>query len=330
MKTGGAARYFFCVKNTEEVKEAILFAKEKSLPIFIFGGGSNVIVSDEVFSGVTIKMEIRGIEFKEIGNKTRVIAGAGVEWDRLVERTVNCNLYGLENLSLIPGTVGATPVQNIGAYGVEVKDIIEWVEVMNIETMEIERIINKECLFEYRDSFFKSEEGKKLIILSVAFGLEKDRELKTDYKDIVEYFSRKNIAPTLKTLRKAIIEIRMNKLPDMKKIGTAGSFFKNPVVSEKKVQKLLNIYPDLKYFSVDDGTFKLSSAWLLDKVGDWNGKCIGDACVYEKQALVLINRGNSTAKEILSLAIEMQNDIKEKTGIELEFEINIIKNNFDA
>jgi len=330
MKTGGVARYFFCVKNIEEVKEAVLFAKEKKLPISILGGGSNVIVSDEGFSGVLIKMEIGGIEFKEIDNKTRVIAGAGVEWDSLVGVVVNKNLYGLENLSLIPGTVGATPVQNIGAYGVEVKDVIEWIEVMNIETMEVERILNKECLFEYRDSFFKSAEGKKLIILSVAFELGKDRKLKTDYKDIAEYLSRKNIAPTLKTLREAIIEIRMSKLPDMKKMGTAGSFFKNPIISEKKVQKLLKIYPDIKYFSMDDGTFKLSSAWLLDKVGDWNGKCIGDACVYEKQALVLINRGNSTTKEILSLAIEMQNNIKEKTGVDLKFEVNIIKNNFGA
>ena len=158
MKTGGNARYFFTVKSVEDLKEAVSFAKEKNAPIFILGGGSNVLVSDEGFKGVVVKMEIVGINFISTNENTvRVTAGAGVEWDSLVREAVNKNLYGLENLSLIPGTVGAAPVQNIGAYGVEVKDVIEWVEVLNTSTMEIERITNTQCSFGYRDSFFKSE-----------------------------------------------------------------------------------------------------------------------------------------------------------------------------
>lgn len=331
MRTGGSARYFFCVKSVDEVEEAVLFAKEKGISFFVLGGGSNIIVSDEGFSGVVIKMEIKGLEFVENSKEEmRVISGAGVEWDFLVEKTVDRNLYGLENLSLIPGTVGASPVQNIGAYGVEVKDTIAWVEVLDTETMKIKKIMNKECLFGYRDSFFKFAKGKKCIILKVAFDLKKNGEFKIDYKDITEYFldlseeEGGDIEPSLKMLREAIIEIRTNKLPNIKQIGTAGSFFKNPIVSEVKVQELLKTYPNLKYHFVSDNTFKLSAGWLFDKVGGWKGVRRDGVRVYEKQALVLVGCNGTTTKKILSLAIEMQNNIKEETGIDLEFEVNII------
>ncbi len=327
MKTGGNARYFFIVKNIKELKEAIFFAKQKKKNFFILGGGSNVIISDLGFAGVVIKMEISGISFKKVNReKEKVTAGAGVVWDKLVEETVNKNLYGLENLSLIPGSVGASPVQNIGAYGVEVENVIECVEILNTETMKVSIMTNKECLFDYRESFFKSKKGKKFVILNVTFNLQKNGKLKAGYKDIENYFKKNNIKPTLNILRDAIIEIRTNKLPNIKKVGTAGSFFKNPIISNTKKEKLLKKYPNIKYFSVDGKAVKLSTAWLIDNIGNWKGVCIGDACVYENQALVIINKGESNTKEIISLANKIKNNIKEKTGIELEFEINTVGN----
>ncbi len=328
MKTGGDARYFFCVRNTEEVKKAMLFAKARSVPIFILGGGSNVIISDDGFSGVVIKMEIGGIKFKEISNnKIRITAGAGVGWDEFVKETVDMKLYGIENLSSIPGTVGASPVQNIGAYGMEVKDVISWVEVLNTSTMTIMKIMNKECLFGYRDSLFKKA-GKKFIILNVVFDLEKIGKLKTEYVDIQRYFLelsvKKKITPTLNTLRSAIIEIRESKLPNIKDVGTVGSFFKNPVIIGLKFKELLKTYPDIKYFFIDGDFVKLSAAWLLDNIGNWNSVCKGDVCVCKNHSLILINKGDATTREILNFAKEMQNDIKTKTGVVLEFEVNII------
>jgi len=325
MKTGGSARYFFIVKDVETLKKAVIFAKEKYLPFFILGGGSNILISDMGFDGVVIKIEISGIDFKKINEKKeRVIAGAGVEWDYLVEKTVSKNLYGLENLSLIPGTVGASPVQNIGAYGVEVGNVVEWVEVLNTKTMEINKMTNGECLFNYRDSFFKSKKGKKFVILNVVFKLKRKGEFNTHYKDIEEYFVKRNITPSLKTLRTAIIEIRKSKLPDTRKVGTVGSFFKNPIVSKKDVGEVRKKYPNISEYTYVGGFVKLSAAWLIDNIGGWKGACVGDACVYENQALVIINKGRASTKEIIFLANKIKNNIKEKTGVELEFEVNII------
>jgi len=303
MKTGGNARYFFSVRNIEDVKEAVSFAKEKNLPIFILGGGSNVIISDEGFNGVVIKMEIKNIKFiDDSGSMPVAIAGAGIEWDEFVEKTVNRSLYGLENLSLIPGTVGAAPVQNIGAYGVEVGDAISYVEVFNIETMSVEKIANKECLFGYRDSLFKTKEGKKFIILNVAFVFKKDGELNMKYKDIEDYFKINKTKPTIKSLRNVIVKIRTSKLPDINKIGTAGSFFKNPIVSKNKIEEVVKKYPSIKYFPDKKGFFKVSAAWLLDNVSECKGVCVGGACVYEHHALILINKGDANTKQIIFLA----------------------------
>ncbi len=331
MRTGGNARYFFCVRSIEEVKEAVLFAKENGFPIFILGGGSNVIIPDDEFGGVVIKIEIGGIKFEEIScNEIRVIVGAGVVWDEFVEKVVGMNLYGIENLSSIPGTVGASPVQNIGAYGVEVKDVIKFVEILNIDTMITTKLTNEECLFGYRNSIFKSPIGKKLVILNVVFDLKKIDKLKTEYLDIKKYFSNisicsaEKITLTLSSLRKAIIEIRVNKLPDIKKVGTAGSFFKNPIVTVEKLNYILEKYPDIKYFVITDNSFKLSAAWILDNIGKWKGVCREDVCVYKNHSLVLVNNGVSSSKQILFFAREIINDIEEKTGIILEFEVNII------
>ena len=189
MRVGGSARYFFNVSTVEELCEALSFAKDKKLSFFVLGLGSNVIVPDEGYIGVVIKIEIVGIEYEECGEKKRVISGAGERLDFLVSETVKKGLYGLENLSLIPGTVGATPIQNTGSYGVEVKNVIEWVEVVNINTFKIKKFSNKECNFEYRESFFKTQKGKKYIVVRVSFLLNTNGVLNTDYCDVTKYIS---------------------------------------------------------------------------------------------------------------------------------------------
>lgn len=325
MKTGGSARYFFCAKSIDEVREAAAFANERAVPLFVLGGGSNVIISDDGWNGVVLRMEIPGIAFEDVDADTvRVVAGAGVQWDALVRATVGKSLYGIENLSGIPGTVGAAPVQNIGAYGVEAGESIAWVEVFDMEKDENCRMGKDECLFGYRESFFKTPQGRKMIITRVAFDLKKNGALKTDYKDIGEYFSRTQKEATLSSLREAIIEIRASKLPDHGNMGTAGSFFKNPVISESEALQLKRSYPDVVVFPANNGLAKVSAAWLLDHIGQWRGVCRGDACVYERHALVLVNKGNATTGEILALADEMAQMVKTKTGIVLEREVQIV------
>lgn len=330
MKTGGNARYFFCVRNVEELKEAVLFAKENQLRIFVLGSGSNTIVSDSGFDGVVIKMEIAEFQFDEhCENTIRAIAGAGIIWDEFVEKSVESNLYGVENLSCIPGTVGAAPVQNIGAYGVEVSNVIVWVDAFNIKTFKVKRFKKEECLFEYRDSFFKTKEGKEFIITHVAFDLKKSSELNIVYDGIENWFAKKNIKPSLKMLRQAVIEIRKSKLPDVVKTGNAGSFFKNPTVDIIRAKELEKKYVGLKYFPIskssNDKKVKVSAGWLLDNVCNSKGLSAGCASVHDNHALVLINNGGSSTNDILTLAEKISDEIESKTGIILEREVNLLE-----
>ncbi len=320
-KIGGEAGYFVRVSSVLELKEAIDFAKKERLPYFILGGGSNVLVSDEGFSGLVIKMEMGGIKFS--GNE--VVAGAGVNWDELVAKTVEEGLFGLENLSLIPGTVGASAVQNIGAYGVEAKDKIAWVEAIDFETGELVFLTKEQCNFGYRTSLFKRPEGKKHIITRVAFSLSKNGILNTDYKDVSEYILKNNIKNiTQKELREAIIYIRKNKLPDLNKLGTAGSFFKNPVISEELFLDLSQRFSGLSGKKTGDGMVKVPLAWIFDNICGFKGVRAGAVGVYENQALVLVNYGGAGSQDILALAEEMADSVKEKTGIDIEREVEII------
>ena len=325
MRVGGSARYFFDVSTVGELCEALSFAKDKKLPFFILGKGSNVIVLDEGYNGVVIKIGIVGIEYKECGKKKRVIVGAGERLDLLIEETVKRGLYGLENLSFIPGTVGATPVQNTGSYGVEVKDVIEWVEAINTDTLKIKKFSNKECDFGYRESFFKTQKGKKYIVVRVSFILNTNGVLNTEYRDVTEYISNHNIKEvTLPVLRQIIIAIRIKKFSGGR-CGTAGSFFKNPTVSKEKLNKLLKIYPDLKYFPVDTNEVKIPAAWLLDHVGGWKGFREGDVGTWTNQPLFIVNYGRGSAREIRALSERIIEDIKEKTGIVLEREVQYLE-----
>ena len=340
LKVGGFARYFFEAESEEEIKEAVKYAASKKLPIFVLGGGSNVLVSDDGFSGVVIQIMTRGVLYDEKGGAR---AASGVSWDTFVADTVSRGLWGLENLSGIPGTVGAAPIQNIGAYGAEAKDTIESVRALDMRTGK-ERIFgNAECRFGYRDSFFKSLEGKNFIVLEVTFKLSKEPKPNISYKDLKEYFKtekkeddfrarslseahkRENYALFSKSLsatniRSAVIEIRSKKFPDLSKVGTAGSFFKNPVISQEHFDKLKKKYPELPFFAAKNGV-KVPLAYILDKICGLKGFKKGNVELFQNQPLVLVNTGSATAKEIRDFSAEIKKAVKEKTDIDIEEEV---------
>ena len=324
---GGKARYFSRAGSVAELEEAVVFAKKEKVPIFILGGGSNVLISDEGFAGLVIKMDILGIEFvpKKSG-VVEVVAGAGEEWDYLVGLAVEKGLHGIENLSHIPGSVGAAPVQNIGAYGVEVKGTISFVEVFDIESGETRVLKNKGCQFSYRDSIFKGEKGKQLIVTKDGFELKSNGKVNISYRDLEAYFSKKKVdAPTLAEVRQAVVEIRCAKLPDWRVIGTAGSFFKNPIVTKRSFVALRKLYPELLSYPWSKGAVKLSLAWILDNVCNAKGFHVGKATVYKNQALVLVNEGGASAEEVKELASKLQALVKEKTGIMIEPEVQWVE-----
>jgi UDP-N-acetylmuramate dehydrogenase len=327
-RTGGPADFFVIVSSVEELKKAVSYAKRKSIPIFILGGGSNILIRDHGFKGLVIKVEIKGIEEQEKSDThVEVVAGAGENWDEFVAHTVSRNLYGLENLSLIPGSVGAAPVQNIGAYGTEAMNLISWVEVFDIEKGKVRRLINEECGFTYRDSMFKKPHGKKYIITRVAFILSKSHAFNTSYKDVQEHIEKNNLKHedlSLNKLRDIVIGIRKRKLPDIKEYGTAGSFFKNPIIPKTKYEQLLLLYKDMPHFVVDKNNVKIPAAWMLDKLCGFKGHREDNVGIYENQALVLVNFGDATSEQILKLAEKMTECVKEKTGIVLEPEVQII------
>lgn len=325
MKTGGAARLFSRAKNLEEIQESIQFAEKEHLPWYVLGGGSNILAGSLGFAGLIIRNELDGISFAKDGDTVLVSAGAGVVWDTLVVETMKRGLYGLENLSLIPGTVGAAPMQNIGAYGAEVKDTIETVETFDTKTKQIRIFSNAECQFSYRDSFFKKEGGKRYIVTKVTFRLNPQGSVSIRYKDLENYFAaHRDIEPTLESVRQAVIEIRTNKLPSLIEYGTAGSFFKNPIVESKIAAKLKKEYPELPMYPDSGAQVKVSAGYLIDKVAGLKAYREGDAGVYEKQALVLVNHGTATGEQILELAEKIIAVVKEKTGIVLQLEVQTL------
>lgn len=323
-KIGGSAKFFCVVENEDDLLEAIGFSKKNKIPFFILGGGSNILVSDKGFNGLVIKIEIKGKEYKEEDNLVKIKVGAGEDWDNFVSETIEKGLYGLENLSFIPGTVGASPVQNIGAYGAEVKDTIESVNVIDIEKDQFLTFTNKECNFSYRDSIFKKQKSR-YVVVSVVFSLNKKGKSNLEYKDVKEYFSRRNISnPTLVQIRNAIINIRTEKLPNLQEYGTAGSFFKNVIISQSKAKELINKYPEIIIHSINDKKVKIPLAWILDNICGFKGKRNGNVGVYKNQALVLVNYGNATSEEVTNLAQEMVDTVYEKTGIEIFPEVEYV------
>lgn len=317
------ARYFKSLDRMEDL------AQLQSLPEFkskrlILGGGSNILLTKD-FNGVVIHNNLRGIRIsKEQGDYIWLNVGAGEIWHDLVLHCIKQGWGGIENLSLIPGRVGASPMQNIGAYGVEVKDVFEQLEAWNIEKEQVEVFNRDQCQFGYRESVFKNIHKDKYIILSVTFKLSKTPNLNISYGAITEVLKMMAVQnPGIKEVSDAVIAIRSSKLPNPAEIGNAGSFFKNPVVANTKVAKLKRTYPNMPSYPVDEKQTKIPAGWLIEKAG-WKGKRFGDYGVHKNQALVLVNYGNAKGEEIRQLAFEIKADILEKFEIEINPEVNFI------
>lgn len=289
-----------------------------NLPRLVLGGGSNVLFTSD-FAGLILHMQSRGIEIvDEDRDATYVRAAAGENWHEFVQWTLRHGLGGLENLSLIPGSVGAAPIQNIGAYGAEIKDCFHALTAFDFTTGEIFMLDRDACEFGYRDSVFKHRLRERAVILDVTFALPKNWRPNIRYADVAQELSAQSIdLPTAREIGDAVIAIRTRKLPDPAKIGNAGSFFKNPVVPASARDRLLAHFPHLVSYAQSDGTFKLAAGWLIDQCG-WKGKRVGAAGVYQNQALVLVNHGGAQGREIVQLACAIQNDVEARFGVRLE------------
>lgn len=324
LKLGGVARYFFEVSGLEDLKKAVSFSKEKNLKLFILGGGSNTFFATDIFDGVIIRINIKGVDFFNGEYNIYAEIKAGEEWDEFVKQCVDKNLWGVENLSLIPGSVGGAPIQNIGAYGAELKDVLESVEVFDTETFKIKSLSNKECRFGYRTSIFKEKEGARLIVIGIKIKLNPIGKPNLSYKDLDNYFKGVKNTPSLGEVREAVIKIRTEKLPNLSQIGTAGSFFKNPIIPIENYNKLLRKFPDLPGVFLDNERVKVPAGFLLDKIGNFKGFKVGGAKVWDKQALVLVNKGSATKEDMVSLYKIMQKKVFEETNIFLENEVVIV------
>ncbi len=318
------ARYFVAVQSVEELRAVLADPIYGQLPRLVLGGGSNLLFTQD-FEGIVIKISIHGIDkVKEDDDHVWLKVGAGENWHQFVLYCIEHDYAGLENLSLIPGTVGAAPMQNIGAYGVEIKDIFEMLEAVKIEDRSIQTFTNQACEFGYRHSIFKQELKNQYIIASATFRLNKQPIYNTSYGAIQETLDKFQIKDlSIRAISDAVIHIRQSKLPDPKKIGNAGSFFKNPSIEAGLFARIKEAYPTIPGYEQIDGLIKVPAGWLIEQCG-WKGKSIGNAGVHTHQALVLVNRGNAKGEEIKQLAEAVQASVNEKFGIVLSPEVNIV------
>lgn len=304
--------------------KSLLANRDSETPLFILGGGSNILLTRDLPFFV-LKNEISGIEtVNETETSIVLKVGSGVEWHSFVRYTVEKGWGGIENMSLIPGSVGASPMQNIGAYGSEIKDSFVSLEALHIDSLELHTFNKEQCQFGYRESVFKRALKDQYVIVSVSYELLKHPKMNTTYGAIqseIEVMGVENI--TVDTVSQAVMNIRRSKLPDPKMLGNAGSFFKNPVVSKAIFEKLLVNYPDAPHYPQESGDEKLAAGWMIEKAG-WKGKRIGNCGVHEKQALVLVNYGGATGQEIFDLSTLIIEDIESKFGVTLEREVNIL------
>jgi UDP-N-acetylmuramate dehydrogenase len=324
---GGAAKYFIAVTSVSELRNAVAWAKEKKVPTTILGGGSNVFVSDKGVRGLVVHNTIKGRSVAEDGDDVLLTVGAGEVFDEIVSFAIENGWWGIENLSCIPGSVGATPIQNIGAYGVEIQDRIVLVQAYDAETDVSVELAKEVCAFEYRDSIFKHEEGKRYIVTGVTYRLTKKPSPVLHYHDLVRWNEARVTAkkgdemPTLGDIRAAICAIRSEKFPDWNVIGTAGSFFKNPIILEAHFKKLLEKYPLLPGHATGDGLIKVPLGWILDHVLHVRGYRQGNVGTYEGQALVLVNHGDATAAELERFVENISEKIFNATKIVVEWEV---------
>ena len=317
------ARCFAEIFFEDELVDFLIKKDRYPQPLLFIGGGSNILFRTD-FAGTVIRILTKGITLTyEDDDRVIITVAAGEPWDDFIGFTVGMGWGGLENLSLIPGMTGTAPVQNIGAYGVELKDTLHQLEAINIETLEKRIFTNAQCEFGYRDSVFKSKFRDKFLILKVSFQLDKKPALKLDYGTIRQELQKMNIDfPTISHVREAVCAIRRSKLPDPSVMGNAGSFFKNPVISGEKFNVLREKFPGIISFAQGEN-HKIAAAWLIEQCG-WKGIRRGDAGVHEVQPLVLINYGSATGDQILDLGLQIIGSVQEKFGIVLEPEVNII------
>lgn len=325
LKIGGPAKYFVTVSSVAELKAAVYFAQQNKLPLFVLGGGSNVQAPDAGFTGLVVHLAILGITHDMMTDSEHVVvtAGAGEGLDALILQTVESGWWGLENLSHIPGTVGATPVQNVGAYGVTIGEYITAVTVYNTQTNQTEILTQAECGFGYRDSIFKHQAGQQYIIVSVTISLSLHPQPRIDYPDLTHHFATQT--PTLAAIRDAIIAIRSAKFPDWTKVGTAGSFFKNPIVVRAVGLQLQTTYPNLPLYEVDDNHVKVALGFILDKICGLKGYTDKNVCLYEQQALVLVAASGATSDEVDQFVQKISDVVFAKTKIHIEREVVQLK-----
>lgn len=320
-----SARYFAEVQTLEELLQALKYSKTQKLPLLILGGGSNLLLTKN-FEGLVIHLNLKGISEEFISeNEVLITSKAGENWHEFVVFCLLKNYGGLENLSLIPGNVGTSPMQNIGAYGTEIKDTFVSCKVLNLETLEVEEFNHEQCNFGYRESVFKKEGKGKYLILEVTFRLTtKNHSIKTEYGAIQAELENLGIEnPTIQDISKAVINIRQSKLPNPIVLGNAGSFFKNPTIPLDQFEDLKGKFSDIQGYP--NGNFvKVPAGWLIEQCG-WKGKQIGNVASHELQALVIVNKtGKASGNEIFDFSTMIIESVKEKFGIELEREVNII------
>ncbi len=317
------AKTFISIKNVEELKDVL--KKQYASEVFILGGGSNMLLTRDINKTV-LHIDLKGIEIiNETEEEVYVKAMAGENWHEFVLYCISHNFGGLENLSLIPGNVGTTPIQNIGAYGVEIKDSFKSCTALNVQTLELKEFSLFDCEFGYRDSVFKNALKGQYIITSVTFRLtKKNHRLNTSYGPIEQHLAEKGIEnPGIEDISDAVIAIRQSKLPDPKKLGNSGSFFKNPVISKDEFEELQKKYPEVPGYRTSEDEMKVPAGWLIERAG-FKGCKKGDAGVHSKQALVLVNYGNATGQDILNLSSHIQEEVYQLFKIELQPEVNII------
>lgn len=321
------AEKFVAIRSVDELQQVLKEPAYAQMPKLILGGGSNMLFTRD-FEGLVLKISVPGIEVvDEDDHQVQVKAGAGVNWHQLVLHCIDQGFGGIENLSLIPGTVGAAPLQNIGAYGVELKDTFHSLEAVHIKSGELRRFHKEECQFGYRDSIFKNSLKGQYIITSVTLTLSKNPIVNISYGAIEETLAQRQNndgrAPGIREVSEAVIYIRQSKLPDPAVIGNAGSFFKNPVISVEKYEQLKQVYEKVPGYVLSDSTVKVPAGWLIEQSG-WKGKRLGQVGVHDKQALVLVNHGGGQGEEVKELAYKIKESVYEKFGIELMPEVNIV------
>jgi UDP-N-acetylmuramate dehydrogenase len=317
------ADFFTEISSVAELQEVVALNEYHSLPLLVLGGGSNILLTDD-FRGLVLKINFKGIEEHFTNEESVLISvAAGESWSELVAYCVKKGYGGLENLSLIPGSVGAAPMQNIGAYGTELKDTFAELEAFDLHTGNMQRFLKPDCNFGYRYSIFKNELKNRFIITKVVFSLSLKPALTLSYPALQKEIADSHLPHDLKSVAAAVIRIRQRKLPDPETLGNAGSFFKNPVIAPDFFSQLKSRRPDMPYFADENGGFKIPAAWLIEQCG-WKGFRQGDAGVHHLQPLVLVNHGTATGKQILQLATEIRASVYSLFGISLEQEVNVV------